>query len=57
MGCLIGFIGKKRGGLLGALSQFLPLLCIIGLSLYLNRDLLGSNQLKPAVASIGAERD
>lgn len=48
-GFIAGFIGKKRGGLLGALSQFLPLLFIVLLSLYLNRDLLGGYQVKPAV--------
>jgi hypothetical protein len=48
-GFFTGFIAKKRGGLLGALSQFLPLLAIVLFCLYINRDLLGGWQVKPAV--------
>jgi hypothetical protein len=48
-GFFAGFIGKKRGALLGAISQFLPLLLAISVALYLNRDILARYQIKPAV--------
>jgi hypothetical protein len=48
-GFFAGFIGKKRGALLGAMSQFLPLLLAFSVALYLNRDILGGYQVKPAV--------
>jgi hypothetical protein len=48
-GFFAGFIGKKRGALLGAISQFLPLLLAISVALYLNRDILARYQTKPAV--------
>jgi hypothetical protein len=48
-GFFAGFIGKKRGALLAAISQLVPLFLAISVALYLNRDILAGHQVKPAV--------
>jgi hypothetical protein len=48
-GLFAGLIARCRGGLLGALAQFLPLFAMIAVSLYFNRDLSGQWEVKPAV--------
>jgi len=52
VGFFAGFIAKRRGKLVGALAQFVPLLFIITVSLILNRDILGAQakyQTRPAL--------
>ncbi len=49
VGLFAGLIAKRRGWLAGTVSQFLPLFVGIAISIYVNRDLQGNYQVKPAV--------
>src|SRR5437899_1665063 len=52
VGFFAGFFAKRRGKLVGALAQFVPVIFILAASLMLNRDILGAQdnyQTRPAL--------